>query len=76
MAEQAYTADEVTRAVNAGVDLITHDSGIYLSDRDHDLLNLAANAALSMLDEPDWTLDDVIEHNYETDPAEVRSWVE
>lgn len=81
MADKTYSRDEVNQAVNAGIDLITGDREIYLSGRDHDLLNLAVNAALSLLDNPDWTLDDVIRHNYESEdpedgPATVRSWLE
>lgn len=62
-----YTRDQVNKAVNDGIDLITMDNDIYLSDRDQDLLNLAVNAALHKLDNPDADLDDVILSSYQPD---------
>jgi hypothetical protein len=54
-----------------------------LSDRDHDLLNLAANAILSLLNDPGLSLDNIIRANYQpegddadSDAADtVRGWI-
>jgi len=47
-----FTRDEVSAAVNAGTDLVTGDSRIYVSDHTADLINLVVNAALTRLDNP------------------------
>jgi hypothetical protein len=66
--EHRFTRDEVSTAVNAGVQLILDDNEISLSDRDYDLVNLVVNAGLSMLDNPPpRTPDEVIERNYQPD---------
>lgn len=70
--DTSYTRDRITTAVNAGADLVMDN--LELGDRDRDLLNLVVNAALSLLDAPAMTLDDVIEENYETSPSELRGW--
>lgn len=71
-----YSYSQVSEAVNQGASLVTGDTVIYLSDRDYDLINLVVNAALSALDNPSITLDDVIVNNYSVQPAEVRSWLD
>ena len=68
-AGRTFTRDEVSTAVNAGVQLALDDNELSLSDRDYDLVNLIVNAALSMLDDPPpASLDEVIERNYQPDP--------
>jgi hypothetical protein len=67
-----YTREQVSEAVNAGADLVRDD--LDLGDCDTDLINLLVNAALTLLDEPGLSLDDVIRRCYETEPAEVRGW--
>lgn len=70
--EPAFTRAQVAQAVNAGADLV-RDS-LPTGDRDADLINLVVNAALTLLDAPGLSLDDVIRACYETEPAEVRGW--
>jgi hypothetical protein len=67
-----YDREEVSRAVNAGADLVR--DGLPTGDRDSDLLNLVVNAALTLLDEPGLDLDEVIRRCYEVEPAVVRGW--
>jgi hypothetical protein len=62
-----YTRDQVSAAVNAGVELVMNDKDIYFDGKTTDLLNLVANAALSVLDQPGMSLDDVILSNYQPD---------
>jgi hypothetical protein len=69
-----FTRDEVSAAVNAGTDLVTGDSRIYVSDHTADLINLVVNAALTRLDNPSADLDTVITTNYDTRPAAVIAW--
>jgi hypothetical protein len=71
---KTYTEEEVSKAVNAGIDLVRDEVGD--SERDSDLLNLAVNAVMTLLEHPGegLTLDDVIESNYESSPDEVRGW--
>jgi hypothetical protein len=69
-----FTRDEVSAAVNAGTDLVTGDSRIYVSDHTADLINLVVNAALTRLDNPTADLDTVITTNYDTRPAAVIAW--
>lgn len=71
--ERTYTRADVSRAVNAGADLVLEDFDA--SEQDRDLVNIIVNAALTLLDKPDATLAEVIEENYgDEDPDEVRSW--
>jgi hypothetical protein len=63
-----YTRDQVSRAVNDGTDLVMELGD---GERDSDLLNLAANAALTLLDNPAATLDDVILANYQADDIAI-----
>lgn len=68
----AYSREQVSEAVNAGADLVRDDLDV--DGRDVDLINLIVNAALTLLDEPGLSLDDVIKRCYDTEPAEVRGW--
>ena len=66
--QRTYTRDEVTGAVNKGADLMLDDEGIFpreTSDsiRVRNIVDLVANAALHLLDNPGARLDDVIEAN-------------
>lgn len=69
---KVYTPDEVRTAVSAGATLVMN--GLTLSDEEHDLISLVVNAALTVLDQPDITLDGVMDANYEGGSAKVRSW--
>jgi hypothetical protein len=75
--QRVFTGEEVCEAVNRGAELVVHDDGLWLSDRDHDLINLLVNVIGSALDHPGdgLTLDKAIEDSYGADPAEVRSWI-
>jgi hypothetical protein len=65
-AGKTYSREDVSRAVNAGADLVLQDGGFYLDEgRDWSLVNLVANAALSLLDDPGMSLDDVIGANWQ-----------
>ncbi|QUI30702.1 hypothetical protein H9W91_07390 [Streptomyces alfalfae] len=66
-----YTYSQIQAAVNAGVEMVMEEIG---GERDGELLDLVANASLSLLDNPNLTIDDVLEENYD-DPEEVLSWV-
>lgn len=64
-AEKLYTKDEIHNAVNAGVDLVGDElTNGGLGERDTDLLNIAAKAILSLLDNPGMSLDDVLDENW------------
>jgi hypothetical protein len=83
-AGKTYSRDDVSQAVNAGANLVTGDPGIYMDEgRDWSLVNLVVNAALSLLDDPGMSLDEVIRANWQERDEEgnditveeVRSWV-
>lgn len=69
-----FTRDEVGGAVNAGADLVLDDSGIGVSDRGRDQVNLIVNAQMQMLDAAQTgdkpTLDQVIVACYDTDDVD------
>lgn len=67
-----YTREDVMAAVNAGVDLVLDE--LALGECQADLVNLVVNAIGTVLDNPGASLDQVIEENYDEDPAEVRAW--
>lgn len=72
--EKTFTSEQVSRAVNDGADLVLH-SLVGNNERDSDLLGLAVNAIMELLDHPEGVeLDEVIERNYEVTPAELRGW--
>ncbi|WKK22999.1 hypothetical protein QZH56_30315 [Streptomyces olivoreticuli] len=67
-----YTREQISHAINGGADLVT--DGLGNGEHDTDLISLVVNAALSLLDDPGLSLDDVMERNYEGGAEEVRSW--
>jgi hypothetical protein len=67
-----YSREQVERAVNAGADLVR--DGTPAGERETDLINLVVNAALTLLDQPGLTLDEVMDASYDGGAAEVRSW--
>lgn len=69
-----YTHEHILTAVNAGADLVTHDEHMELGEYETDLINLVVNASMTMLDDPNAALDDVMDENYDGGAAEVRSW--
>ncbi|MGW2864316.1 hypothetical protein [Streptomyces sp. NPDC001205] len=66
-----WTREDISKAVNNGADLVGDELG---SERDTDLLNMVVNAVLTLLENPHYTLDEVITECYDEDPEEVRSW--
>ena len=72
---QLFSRGEITQAVSDAVSLV--EAGLTLGERDTDLLNLAANAARTLLGaaDPDAvTLDQVLDDNYDGGAATVRGW--
>lgn len=68
-----YTHEHVSEAINAGADTVR--DALDLGDRDIDLLNLVVNAAITSLEHPDSTFDDIVNANYaENTPDDVRGW--
>jgi hypothetical protein len=68
----AYSREQVAEALNAGADLVR--DGLEAGERDADLINLVVKAALTLLDEPGLSLDEVIGRCYDAEPAVVRGW--
>ncbi|MEU2366190.1 hypothetical protein ABZ616_36520 [Streptomyces noursei] len=66
-----WTREDISNAVNNGVDLVNDELG---SERDTDLMNIVVNAVMTLLENPHYTLDEVIQECYDEDPEEVRSW--
>jgi hypothetical protein len=75
-AKRMYLRDQVDAAVHAASALLADTpGGLGLGERDSDLLDLHAAAVMHLLGDPDATLDQVIEQNYDgKTPAEVRGW--
>ena len=68
-----YEHDHVTNAINAGADTIR--DALDLGERDTDLVNLVVNAAVTSLEQPGSTFDDIVNANYTDDtPDDVRGW--
>ncbi|WP_327377648.1 hypothetical protein OG393_29090 [Streptomyces sp. NBC_01216] len=67
-----WTREDISNAVNNGVDLVADE--LAGSERDADLMNMVVNAAMTLLENPHYTLDEVIQECYDEDPEEVRSW--
>ncbi|MEU9168571.1 hypothetical protein AB0D34_12370 [Streptomyces sp. NPDC048420] len=67
-----FTRDQVSQAVNNGVDLAAEHNGRAYPD---DLDNFVINAALSLLDDPDADFDQVVAECYGERPSVVRSWL-
>jgi hypothetical protein len=65
-----FTRADVAVVVNAGVDMVVDE--LSQRERDTDLLNLVVNTVLTRLDNPEASLDDVIEKNY--DGEDPRTW--
>lgn len=71
-AQQTYTQQDVSRAVNAGADTVM--DALDLGERDRDVVNLVVNAALAELERPGVTFDAVIGANFAETPQQVREW--
>jgi hypothetical protein len=68
-----YTHDEVARAIQDGVDIVT--AGLSLGEQETDAIDLAMHAALDRLDNPDADLDSVVSEHYTgKDPRTWWSW--
>lgn len=70
-----YTRDQIATAADLAIELLFDDPGISLSSRDRDLLNLAVNTAMTVLDNAAATLEQVIAACYDRDTEEVLSWL-
>ncbi|WP_329289528.1 hypothetical protein [Streptomyces pseudovenezuelae] len=68
---RAWSRAEVSQALNDGADVISDQLG---GETEHDYGNLVVNAALTRLEDPDATFEDVVERNYDESPAQVREW--
>ncbi len=62
-----FTREQVSAAVNNGANQVLDDDHIYVDDKTYDLINLIVNAQLTLLDNPDASLDDGIAENYDPD---------
>ncbi|MEU5431122.1 hypothetical protein AB0H73_36715 [Streptomyces olivoreticuli] len=67
-----YTREQVSQAVNSGIDLAAENTGRAYAD---DLDNLVVNAALTLLDDPDADFYKVTTECYSESPRVVRSWL-
>ncbi|MDI3409283.1 hypothetical protein [Streptomyces cavernicola] len=67
-----YTREQISQAVNNGVDLPAAQERRTVAD---DLDNLIVNAALTLLDDPDADFYKVVTKNYGESPRVVRSWL-
>ncbi|MFI1012601.1 hypothetical protein [Streptomyces sp. NPDC020965] len=67
-----FTREQVSRAVNRGVDAAARTSGC---SRHQDLDNLVVNAALTLLDDPEADFASVVFDCYIESPETVRSWL-
>ena len=63
MPDQTYTREQVEKAVNDAANLLQADR-IGETEMATDLINIVANAALSLLDQPNMSLDDVLNANW------------
>ncbi len=69
------TRDEVMRVVNAAANLIVEE--LWWGDDatpEEDVVNLLVNVFGAMLDNPDTTVDEVMDADYECGAEGVRSW--
>lgn len=62
-AEPTYTRDQIDAAVNAGANMIGYSN----------LINLIVNAQLTLLDQPDATLEDVILANWQAESEDYEA---
>ncbi|MFE3139690.1 hypothetical protein [Streptomyces scopuliridis] len=67
-----YTRDQVSQAVNNGIDLAAQHERRTVAD---DLDNLIVNAALTLLDDPEADFYKVVTECYSESPRIVRSWL-
>ena len=37
-------------------------------------MDIVVHAQMAALEHPDWDLDEIIQHGWETDPEEVKGW--
>jgi hypothetical protein len=69
------TREEARRVLNEAADLVIEEMG-WGNDatREADAVNLLVNVFGTMLDNPDTTVDEVMDANYESGAEAVRSW--
>jgi hypothetical protein len=72
---EPLTREEIMRVVNEAANLIIEEMG-WGNDatREADAVNLLVNVFGAMLDNPDTTVDEVMDANYEGGAEMVRSW--
>lgn len=69
---KTYTREQVSQAMNAGADMVLGD--LDLDGPEADAVNLAVNAAMTLLDSPGATFARVVKENYDESPKVVRGW--
>lgn len=62
---KTYSREQVIEAVNEAISLIEDDSRIYLDPAKSTLLDLAANGAITLLEQPGRTLNEIIQANWQ-----------
>ncbi|MFE0058752.1 hypothetical protein [Streptomyces sp. NPDC059003] len=70
--EPQYTREQVSQAVDNGIDLAAAKERATVAD---DLDNLIVNAVLTLLDDPDADFYTVVDENYGESPRVIRSWL-
>ncbi|WP_424214759.1 hypothetical protein ACN20G_23325 [Streptomyces sp. BI20] len=68
----SYDYADVSKAVNAGADLVLDE--LDGSEHNDDLVSLVVNAIMARLDNPEISFDEMIRQNYGEEPEEVRGW--
>ena len=69
-----YTRDQVQQAANDAAELIICDGRLGVGDRETNLINLVVNTAVTLLEKPGTSLDEVMDTCYDGGSAQVRSW--
>lgn len=84
--DRTYTRDQVSAAVNSAAELVLNDEELFPyedsdSIRIHTFIDLVVNAAMSLLDDPGMSLDDVMNSCWQADDPDedaapmVRGWL-
>ena len=74
---QAWTREQISHALNVGADLVLDELLQGESSRTiaaRSLVDIVVHAQMAALEHPDWDLDEIIQHGWETDPEEVKGW--
>jgi hypothetical protein len=71
---RTWTARQISEALSSAAELVRTDGGLAAGEREADLIGLVVNAALTLLEQPAVSLDEVMDACYEGGAAQVRSW--